>query len=125
MFNKKLKEEIKELKKENQGLWNQLNDFSWKEQEAEAKITAYQADIKAKDLIIDELNQKIEELQGQNAFECGCVSERDEIINAQATILVAFSEYIINSNKKEKKPFLKLIKSLLPQEELVLNGLEN
>ena len=30
-----------------------------------------------RDIRIDELEQRIEELEGQNDFECGCVSERD------------------------------------------------
>lgn len=40
----------------------------------------------------EELRQRIEELEGQNAFECGCVSERDERIKEAEKIIMAFSK---------------------------------
>ena len=58
---------------------------------------------------IEELEQRIEELEGQNAFECECVIERDnelkdayEVISAQGKILEAFAEFIVGLD--EKKP---------------------
>lgn len=41
------------------------------------ELSCYKATVDDK---MEELEQKIEELEQQNAFECGCVSERDEII---------------------------------------------
>ena len=97
MFNKKLKEKIKELEEEKQNLFDKLNNLSWKQEPLEVRVEV--------------LQKRIEELEGQNAFECECVSERDKIIEAQATILFAFSEYIIGLDKKSKKVSSKVKKS--------------
>ena len=37
---------------------------------------------------IFDMKNRIEELEGQNAFECGCVAERDEVIEKQKAELV-------------------------------------
>ena len=68
MFNKKLKEEIAKLKKEKESLWNDINDFSWKQEKQEKEM--------------EHLNR---------------------VIEAQATIIEAFAEYIISLDKPKKK----------------------
>ena len=96
MFNKKLKEKIKELEEKNKFLQDKLNDTSWKQEPLERMIKT--------------LKERIEELEGQNAFECECVSERDKIIEAQGILLTYFSSYIVANDVKNKKVQTKTIK---------------
>lgn len=82
MFNKKLKMKIEKLESDNEGLWNQLNDFSWKQQEAEAKEKALNKSVKAKELVISNL---------------------EEVIEAQGIIITAFADFIVKTTQPKKK----------------------
>lgn len=44
---------------------------------------------------VEELNQRVEELEGQNAFECECVKERDNKLQAIKKLVASISPYDI------------------------------